>query len=618
NLIRALANDPQASLEKLKKAKAEGTTGHQQRHNARLALAALGMGDTKLAIDATEFEDRTDPGVRTWFIDELPRWEIDIEKLVDDVQESTFPALRSAICLGIGQKPVKQVNSAEIIYVSELASRWYWLADSSTHSAVTWLINRWGLRVPTLQDAPKMEEDPSWYVNEQGVTFVRVTPSSVELEPLPDLLGQYRRRLSEFKEKPDQEQRTAEDRYQLGTIFYALGQYEKALQEFDAVLKMPRTDPVENFGMDPHGYRLLTLARLKRSDETDLALAEWRATAPSPEVSIYTESVILRWLGRKAEANEKLKNALESNAISDRNTQYTLARTLACFATDDTATPEEKSEWTKGAIDILESWGDGSEFDRNKMRSELDFLALHSDRRFKKLTTLRSNAPEQPYWMANREVTRGEFEEFIEDTSSDIQKPNDRDESKLQFYDDVSPTGNHPVQNVSWYDAVLYCNWLSKKEGLTPVYRSVGKTKEVVDNIDEIEVDIWQIVADANGYRLPSELEWSYACRAGSNTEWNTGSDEKLLERYCQMFPSKQTSPSGVKLPNAWGLHDMHGNVWEWCWDQNPNLSLERVDCGGSWTDKPLRCRSGEQGGRLPWGRHSDRGFRIVRSCTGN
>jgi hypothetical protein len=386
------------------------------------------------------------------------------------------------------------------------------------------------------------------------------------------------------------------------------------LEEFDAVLKMPRHDSIGNFGMYPHRYRLLTLARMKRSDETDVALAQWRATNPSPEVSIYIESVVPFWLGRKTESEERLRKGLESNALSDRNTQYSLACTLACFAADDTATPVEKSEWTKRAIEILERWGDRDKFDLDKMRNELDFLVLHSDPRFIKLTALRSNIPEQPYWMASREVTRGEFEEFIGDKSSDIQKPSDRDEKKLQSYDQISPTVNHPVQNVSWYDAVLYCNWLSRKEGLTPAYRSAGKTKEVNSVDGEVEVDIWQPVEGADGYRLPSQLEWEFACRAGSKTEWNTGSDEKLLEPYCQMFPSKQTMRCGEKLPNAWGLHDMHGNVWEWCWDQ---AGSNRVDRGGARNDPARRCRSGERGGRTPVGRHSDRGFRIVRSSIG-
>ena len=613
NLIRALANDRQGSIEKLKSAMDACTTVEQQRRKARLALAALGIGDTELATKATEFEDVPDPGVRTCFIDEFPRWEIDTKKLVDDIEDLADPALQSAICLGIGQR--RKFTDAEKSAASELVTRWYWLPDSSTHSAVTWLMGRCKLAIPEPQAAQQRVIDRNWWVNPQKVTFVRITPLSVELKPVPDLLEQHQQRLRQIQEMPAQERNTPDVRFELGKNLYGLGQYEAALEEFDAVLKSPGDDSIEFPRLNSFRLRLLTLARLKRSDETDMAAAEWRATNPSPEDVFYTESVVLLWLGRKADSVERLEKGLESLESLDPNARYIRARLLARFAADETATPVEKRRWTDKAIEILKSWSDDDEYARNKMQSELDFLVLHSDRRFVTLTNPRSKVPVQPYWMANREVTRGEFERFISDASSDNQKPSDRDESKLQIYIESSPTICHPIQHVSWYDAVLYCNWLSRKEGLTPAYRSAGKTKRMKEVDDEIEVDIWQPVEEANGYRLPSQSEWDFACRAGSKTEWNTGSDEKLLELYCQMLPSKQTSPSGVKLPNAWGLHDMHGNVWEWCQDQDDSY---RVDRGGAWSDPASRCRSGASGRRTPVGRHSDRGFRIVRSYIGD
>ncbi len=614
NLIRALANDPQRSVEKLKNAAAECTTIDLQRRKARLALVALGMGDTELPIDATEFEGREDPGVRTWFIDEFPRWEIDTEKLAKDIKDSATSGLRSAICLGIGQRPFKGFANAETNAISELATQWYWLPDSSTHSAVTWLMRQWELKEPTPQDASKMEEDRNWWVNDQGVTFVRMKPPRVEIRPLPDLLGLNRKRLRDIQEVPSEERNTPEDRCKLGRVFYELGQYEQALEEFDAVLKLPQDDSIEFHEVHPSGFRLLTLARLKRSEETDEALDKWRETNPSSDSLIYMESVILLWLGRKTEAVERLEKGLASEESSNRNTQYILARTLARFAADDIATPEEKRKWTDKAIEILQTWGDGGEFDCNKIRSQPDFLVLHSDPRFVKLATPRTDVVKQEYWMANREVTRGEFERFVSDASANNQRPKDRNVSRLTLYEESSPTGKHPVQNVSWYDAVLYCNWLSRKEGLTPAYKSTGKTMKENSVKEEIEVDIWEPVEQANGYRLPSQWEWEFACRAGSTTDWSIGSANKLIEKYCQMLPSELTSPSGEKLPNAWGLHDMHGNVWEWCWDQTGSASSSRVDCGGAWNDKASRCWSNISGSRTPLGRHSDRGFRIVRS----
>ena len=112
-----------------------------------------------------------------------------------------------------------------------------------------------------------------------------------------------------------------------------------------------------------------------------------------------------------------------------------------------------------------------------------------------------------------------------------------------------------PVERVDFSDAVNFCNLLSEWAGLTPVYSVVQ---------DTVRCD-W----NANGYRLPTESEWEYACRAGTTTRYGFGDDAADLGDYAWYGDNSddQTHPVGELLPNAWGLYDMHGNVFEMTWD---------------------------------------------------
>jgi formylglycine-generating enzyme required for sulfatase activity len=168
--------------------------------------------------------------------------------------------------------------------------------------------------------------------------------------------------------------------------------------------------------------------------------------------------------------------------------------------------------------------------------------------------------------------------------------------------------------NVSWYDAVLYCNWLSGREGREPYYRKEGK--EQIKQYDDTtrEYDAWQLIPAANGYRLPTEDEWEYACRAWTTTAFAFGDDEDMLERYAVYARNQRGSgPNqvGSKLCNAWGLFDMHGNVWEWCQDWNVEGSI-RVNRGGGWDYSATNCRSAFRFWNLPVLRDRNLGFRVA------
>jgi len=187
-----------------------------------------------------------------------------------------------------------------------------------------------------------------------------------------------------------------------------------------------------------------------------------------------------------------------------------------------------------------------------------------------------------------------------------------------------------PVENVSWYDAIVFCNKLSERDNLTPVYSIHGSTDPAAWGSAPAGSDsAWNAVAadwGANGYRLPTEAEWEYACRAGTTTAYNTGAAVSDAAAWYAANSDMKTHEVGKKLPNARGLYDMHGNVWEWVWDWSgaypagsvtdpagPESGSFRVLCGGGWCHDARRLRSAYRGGSYPHSRRSVIGFRVVR-----
>jgi formylglycine-generating enzyme required for sulfatase activity len=181
---------------------------------------------------------------------------------------------------------------------------------------------------------------------------------------------------------------------------------------------------------------------------------------------------------------------------------------------------------------------------------------------------------------------------------------------------------NVPVETVSWYDAVEYCNKRSVRESLTSAYRLNG-TNVAWDR-------------SANGYRLPTEAEWEYVCRAGTTSPFNTGANITTSQaNYDGNFPynsnakgtyRRQTTDVGSFAANAWGLYDMHGNVWEWCWDwygeyangsqtdpSGADSGAPRVLRGGSWHSSAKSVRSASRSYITPSFRNYYLGFRLVR-----
>ena len=215
----------------------------------------------------------------------------------------------------------------------------------------------------------------------------------------------------------------------------------------------------------------------------------------------------------------------------------------------------------------------------------------------------------QGFWMGKRPVTVGHFRSFVEATgyTTEAEKEGWSD----AFYSSgewgkqegcnwqkpgFTQEADHPVVCVSWNDAHAYVAWINTK--------------------------------GQGGFRLPTEAEWEYACRAGSATAYCFGDDESGLSEYAWYGGSLlegETHPVGGKKPNAWGLYDMHGNVWEWCQDwlgdypggsvtdpAGPASGSNRVLRGGGWFNSPRYCRSANRFRRSPAFRDGNLGFRLA------
>lgn len=161
-----------------------------------------------------------------------------------------------------------------------------------------------------------------------------------------------------------------------------------------------------------------------------------------------------------------------------------------------------------------------------------------------------------------------------------------------------------PVSEVSWRDAIEFCNRLSEREGLEPCYG-------LDSDPDSLETS-WN--RQANGFRLPTEAEWEFACRAGSN-DVRYGPLEDVA--WFAENSGGQIHEAAHKRPNAWGIHDTLGNVWEWCWDlfDTQVYGGYRVFRGGGWADGPRACRASCRRKSHPTFSIDDLGFRLARNA---
>ena len=239
------------------------------------------------------------------------------------------------------------------------------------------------------------------------------------------------------------------------------------------------------------------------------------------------------------------------------------------------------------------------------------------------------------FYMDTREVSFEQFDIFCQ--TSNHPPPEDKGWGR----------GKQPVINISWYDAIEYCNWRSLRDNLAQCYQ-IEKTRLDPTNLNNSDTHKWtvKLIPGANGYRLPTEAEWEYAaCERGARKRFGNGLDaaKPTQINFDPSVEEPDTKPSLIRLrpvatgsfpPNMLGLFDLSGNVWEWCTDwygsdyysylkeensdavinpAGPNEGLYRVIRGGAWNSVSTLCRASARSWLKASDHSSDVGFRCVK-----
>ena len=349
------------------------------RRKAKLAIVALNLGNSLLALDMCAIDDRPDPEQRTLFIDEFPRWENQLKAIHDLVTSSDSPALRSGICLAVGQIAVDKLIDTDKEHWQSLASRWFVeKGDTTTHSAAGWLLRRWGIAEPKAPDGDKIIAQRDWFVNSVGATMLKIRSNSAAPVNLVDPLESFRKQLSAMSQltaleldKPEARKTRAIARYQVGNI-------ESALEDLDWLLLHGESVPLPEILQ----YRTLALSRLGKADEARESLTKYLQQKIPKSFGTYMEIQLPAWLGDYAEATKQLESALGSRS-NTKDDHYDIACAASlCSKAALEKNPEQAKQFSDRTFVILGGLIRVGYSNKQQLEEDPDFANLHADVRF--------------------------------------------------------------------------------------------------------------------------------------------------------------------------------------------------------------------------------------------
>lgn len=265
-----------------------------------------------------------------------------------------------------------------------------------------------------------------------------------------------------------------------------------------------------------------------------------------------------------------------------------------------------------------------AEKEEKRRIAEEEWLAAHPEEKTRREAEMYAQLfdaylvtiPGKNYLMMKTEVTQKQWQTVMENNPSKFKG------------DDL------PVEKVSWINAVEFCNALSEKQNLEKCYsnghwayydkkKNKDVTEEDYNKDQKKKYSKRQVIKyyaidcnfNANGYRLPTVDEWQYAAKGGQEFKYSGSGNLDEVGWYGGNSGGK-AHPVAQKKPNGYGLYDMSGNVWEWCWDSHGNISNDRYYCGGSWYGDASHCEVGDELWDYADSAGDNLGFRVVRSSS--